>query len=363
MVFLSHAREDWRSARQLMHALAEAGIDCAVDPELVEGDPFWRESVADSLARCPLMVGLVSADALASPWIEQEDRAFAGRKLGVLVDRTHAAHAELKSRAEPLVPLDRAVAAIRDALPCDVPSSRPLAAPFAATVAADRVGRIKQAESALAAFRVALPRLPRPRADFDRDVAHVGNGLLTLRRVNGTTPAVWMGVMPVTNAQYRAFLDVSDYPEPPTWTRAAFRVDNAPVTGINWYEAFAFACWLGGALPTEGDWVSAARGTDSARAYATSTGELSRDLACFGQRFGAAAPVSATDYPPNAEGFYGMSGNTWDWSASLWGAHRVILGGGSMDTARFCAIQSRYRNAPIDRDCSVGFRVKIGAPS
>src|SRR6185436_6382031 len=94
MVFLSYAREDWRSARQLMHELAEAGIDCAMDPELVEGDPFWRESVAESWTRCPLMVGLVSADALASPWIEQETRAFAGRKLWVLVEREHAAHAE-----------------------------------------------------------------------------------------------------------------------------------------------------------------------------------------------------------------------------------------------------------------------------
>jgi hypothetical protein len=343
-----------------VHALAEAGIDCAVDPQLAEGDPFWRESVAESLARCELMVCLVSGHALASPWVEQEQRAFPGRKLWVLVDRGHP-HAGPTFKTETLVPLDQAVAAIRHALPSDAPASRPVTTPFGATVEAERVARITQAESALAAFRIELSRIPRPRADFACDVAHVGHGLLTLRRINGTTPAMWMGVTPVTNAQYRAFLEVSDYPEPPTWTRAAFRVDDSPVTGINWYEAFAFACWVGGTLPTESDWVSAARGAEASRTYATSTGELTSDVACFGRLFGAAAPVSATDFPPNAEGFYGMSGNTWDWSSTPWGIHRVILGGGSMDDARFCAIQSRYRNAPMDRDCSVGFRVKFDA--
>jgi formylglycine-generating enzyme required for sulfatase activity len=360
MVFLSYAREDRQCATQLMHELAEKHIECVVDPDLVEGDPFWRESVAESFGGCALMVGLVSAHALASPWVEQEQRAFAGRKLWVLVAPEHAARLEVESGTDPVVALDRAVAAVRDALACHPRSARPRSAAVAAKVAADRVARTQQAEAALAAFRAALPRLPRPRVEFGRDVAQVGGGFLTLHRATGTKPAVWIGTLPVTNAQYRAFLQISDYPEPPTWTRAAFRVDEAPVTGVNWFEAFAFARWVGGTLPTEADWVTAAQGSPNpARAYATATGELSSDLARFGQPFGASAPVSATAYPPNAEGFYGMCGNTWDWSASAWATHRMILGGGVMDAARFCAIPSAYRNAPIDRDCCVGFRVKI----
>jgi hypothetical protein len=30
-----------------------------------------------------------------------------------------------------------------------------------------------------------------------------------------------------------------------------------------------------------------------------------------------------------------------------------------MDAHAFCTTDTRYRNAPIDRDCCVGFRVKV----
>lgn len=169
----------------------------------------------------------------------------------------------------------------------------------------------------------------------------------------------FMSIFPVTNAQYMTFVEVTNYPAPPTWDRVAFRAKTAPVTGINWFEASAFASWIGGSLLTETDWEIAARGNDPRRVYATASGQIATNLAHFGQSFGTTAPEAATAYPPNAEGFYGMCGNVWDWCANPWGSHRAIRGGGCMDTPRFCAIGARYRNSPLDRDCSVGFRVKI----
>lgn len=220
--------------------------------------------------------------------------------------------------------------------------------------------RNREAQSRLEEFRRSCSVLRRHKLEIAGDIAQIGDDFMALRRSPGVEGRdLYLGVLPVTNAQYREFLSVADYPEPPTWKRAEFRADEAPVTGVNWFEACVFAHWVGGSLPTEADWVAAAIGCDPSRSYATATGEIGRHLACFGQPFGASVPTAADAYPPNPEGYQGMCGNTWDWCATYWGNHRVICGGGCMDSAAFCTTHSRYRNAPIDRDCSVGFRVKI----
>jgi Sulfatase-modifying factor enzyme 1 len=82
----------------------------------------------------------------------------------------------------------------------------------------------------------------------------------------------------------------------------------------------------------------------------------------YKQPLGYGTPLPAYKFPPNSAGFFGMCGNTWDWCASAWDSHRVLRGGGYMDSAEFCKIQTRYRNSPIDRDCCVGFRIKIEIP-
>ena len=143
---------------------------------------------------------------------------------------------------------------------------------------------------------------------------------------------------------------------------SSFTNPDAPVVGINWFEASAYAAWAGGSLPTEEEWEYAAQGPDLHAEYATSSGCIGPDEAYYAQSFGAAAPLPARGFPPNPYGFFGMCGNTWDWCASLWGSHRVIRGGSYMDSASFCKIQARYRNAPVDRDCSVGFRLKLQIP-
>ena len=104
---------------------------------------------------------------------------------------------------------------------------------------------------------------------------------------------------------------------------------------------------------------SGGRCNDDSRRFATATGDIDRSVAHFDGPFIGGAPVGATTYRPTPEGYYGLCGNSWDWCASSWGPFRVIRGGGCMDVASFCAVQARYRNAPIDRDCSVGFRIKV----
>lgn len=98
-------------------------------------------------------------------------------------------------------------------------------------------------------------------------------------------------------------------------------------------------------------------------AFATSTGEILPQLAHYEGAFATGAPVAATQFHPSPEGFYGMCGNTWDWCSSSDKENRIIKGGGYMDSAPFCAVQARYRQAPFDRDCTVGFRIKVQVDS
>jgi hypothetical protein len=360
MLFISYAREDRAAAARLIKELDAEGIPRVIDPDLTEGDPFWRESTSRQLGHCQLMVCLASTRADQSPWVEQEQRAFRGPKLRIILEPTAGRLRGSADLPTMTVTPRYAVRSIRVALgPRLRRPARKRGPPFQPVQSATRALRICEQERRLDAFLVS-DRAGAGELEVGGDAAIIRTGSLELRLRALPPPQerTFVAIEPVTNRQYRGFVDATGYPEPPTWRRVAFCQDNAPVTGVNWFEATAFAAWVGGSLPTEGEWMAAACGTDGARRFATSNGSIDHAVACFDQPFGAGAPAPTIAHPPNPEGYYGLCGNTWDWCTSAAGAYRVIRGGGCMDAAAFCRIDTRYRNAPIDRDTCVGFRIK-----
>ena len=73
----------------------------------------------------------------------------------------------------------------------------------------------------------------------------------------------------ITNAQYRVFIEQTKRPEPrgykgeDVWGDPILNADNQPVVGVTWFDAYAFAHWVGGNLPTEAQWERAARGSNA----------------------------------------------------------------------------------------------------
>ena len=137
-------------------------------------------------------------------------------------------------------------------------------------------------------------------------------------------PAYWIGVYPVTNAQYAHFiwktkrvagkelLWLGNTPAPGQERR--------PVAGVSWCDALAYCDWLSAqtgrryALPSEAQWEKAARGADG-RLYPW--GDAWDPDRCNSDPDG----LTAVDAFPaqSAYGCYDMAGNAREWTTTLWG--------------------------------------------
>lgn len=138
---------------------------------------------------------------------------------------------------------------------------------------------------------------------------------------------------PVTNGEWRCFMDAGGYRMPGLWLADGWaRVreegwqaplywekgddgvirqmtlrglqelhDDAPVSHVSFYEADAYARWAGKRLPSEAEWEMAA----------TMVAPVGNML-----RSGALQPVPATDAEPGRPGLVQVFGDVWEWTAS-----------------------------------------------
>ncbi|MGD0627620.1 MAG: formylglycine-generating enzyme family protein, partial [Thermodesulfobacteriota bacterium] len=73
----------------------------------------------------------------------------------------------------------------------------------------------------------------------------------------------YIDLHPVTNYQYRRFIEETGHRPPLLWGRDGWNEPLQPVVGLGWGDARAYAAWAGKSLPTESQWEKAARGIDA----------------------------------------------------------------------------------------------------
>ena len=116
---------------------------------------------------------------------------------------------------------------------------------------------------------------------------------------------------PVTNAQYRKFIEATGHREPASWHDKEFNQPNQPVVRVYWYDAMAYAEWTEKRLPTEAEWEKAARGGLEGKKFPWGDEEPDEKMANYDFYVGKTSPVGS--YPPNGYGLYDMAGNVWEW--------------------------------------------------
>lgn len=175
-----------------------------------------------------------------------------------------------------------------------------------------------------------------------------------------TIAAFELARYPVTNAQYKLFIDAGGYDPDASWWRSgaewlreakvsspSFWIDagrgidrpNHPVVGVSWYEAIAFCFWLTQylnddyiyMLPSEPEWEYAARGSER-RIYPWGNTIPDSERAHFDQEYNGTTAVGC--FPAGATpetGLLDMAGNVWEWTRSEYRPYPYDPGDGRED--------------------------------
>ncbi len=145
---------------------------------------------------------------------------------------------------------------------------------------------------------------------------------------------------PVTNAQFKAFMDASSYRPRDAhhflrdWLDGTPRPgwENKPVTWVALEDARAYAAWAGKRLPHEWEWQYAAQGTD-ARLYPWGNGWDANAVPPPNRSRALTPPADVDAHPRGASpfGVLDLVGNVWQWTDEYLDEHTraAVLRGGS----------------------------------
>jgi len=194
--------------------------------------------------------------------------------------------------------------------------------------------------------------------------------------------AFMVGKFPVTNREYRIFVEETGTAEPPFWSEEMFSHPDKPVVGTSWHDAAAYCQWLGKhagdrfRLPTEAEWEKAARGGLEGKRYPWGdTPPWERPYPGYDVETGGPQRVGLVE--PNGFGLYDMSEGVHEWCGDFYdpryyigspeqnpqgppaGQRRASRGGSWRHRIKFSRCAARSSLPPSSRYADYGFRVAL----
>jgi gamma-glutamyl hercynylcysteine S-oxide synthase len=197
--------------------------------------------------------------------------------------------------------------------------------------------------------------------------------------------AFYIDRTPVTNAEFKRFLDATHYhPKDDhnflsAWTDGVYPAgwENKPVTWVSIEDARAYAAWSGKRLPHEWEWQYAAQSTDG-RAFPWGDDWNAKALPAVdhGPTMGPLADVASFAAGASPFGVFDMIGNVSQWTDEYRDAHTraaIVRGGAAFQprgsvwyfpqTYRLDEHEKYLLMAPgRDRAGTIGFRCVVDAP-
>ena len=190
-----------------------------------------------------------------------------------------------------------------------------------------------------------------------------------------------MAVLPVTNAQYAAFLASSGRAPPGFWLDGRFNAPGQPVVGVTWADAAAYCAWLSAQTgarwrpPTEAEREKAARGGVEGQQY-----PWGDSPGADGGRFAQDAPRPVGLSAQNGYGLLDIAYNIHEWCSDWYdatyyarspredpqgppsGTRRASRGGAWRHQVKVCRNGARSSLPPTFRYNDYGFRVVRDIP-
>jgi len=136
-------------------------------------------------------------------------------------------------------------------------------------------------------------------------------------RTMKSLPAFWIDTTPVTNQEYKIFIDATGYPAPSYWSNGAYPSELAdhPVVKVSWEDAHTYAKWAKKKLPSLLEWEKACRGQHG-NVYPW--GDEWKTGLCNTQEsgLGNTSPVAYFALNKSPYDCLDMVGNVWEWTAT-----------------------------------------------
>lgn len=129
-----------------------------------------------------------------------------------------------------------------------------------------------------------------------------------------------------SSSDWWVFVKGANWKNPDGETEDLHSILNLPVTQISWYDALAYARWVGKRLPTEAEFEYAMRGGKNNQVYSWGNQNIDNGKTQGNFWQGVFPYFNTSDdgyeylspvgsFAPNAFGLYDMAGNVWEWTS------------------------------------------------